>query len=114
MIRRSRIHVKPKVRKILWRTGRVIEDARGMAHLRSEAFHRSEGYCECRRADPKRPYCGKRVHYNFGHLHHIVSRAHGGSDVLENVAFVDRQCHREITGNLKWSPLWLPEWRKLA
>lgn len=102
----SRFKPKRKLRRVLWRTGRVIEDAAGMARLRSQAFHRSQGHCECVLADPTRK-CRARVSYSYGHLHHIVSRAHGGSDVLSNVAFVDRQCHRELTGILKWSPTWI-------
>lgn len=113
MIRRSRIRPKRKVRRVLWRTGRVIEDAVGMAKLRSAAFRRSQGRCECKLADPER-ICRQRVTYNFDHLHHIVSRARGGSDVLENVAFVTRQCHRELTGILHWTRPLLPEWEKLA
>lgn len=109
MIRRSRIRYKPKVRRVLWRTNRVIEDSRGMAKLRSDAFSRSHGKCECVLADPER-VCKARVSWVDGHLHHIVSRAHGGSDVLENVAFVTRQCHRELTGVLQWSRPVLESW----
>src|SRR6266498_2182240 len=97
------IHYKRKIRKVLWRTGRVIEDQKGMAKLRHDAYHRSGGYCECRLADSGRPYCGQRVTWTDSQLHHVVSRAHGGSDIIENVCFVTRKCHRELTGLLHWS-----------
>jgi HNH endonuclease len=86
-----------------------MEDSAGMATLRSEAFHRSAGRCECVLADPARK-CKARVGWNDGHLHHILSRAHGGSDVLGNVAFMTRKCHKELTGVLHWSPPAIEDW----
>jgi 5-methylcytosine-specific restriction endonuclease McrA len=101
--RRSWIRPKKRVRKVSWRTGRVREDAAGMARLRSEAFHRSCGLCECGRAACLiRSTRERLVTWADGHLHHVVSRARGGSDVLENVQFITRRCHREITGELHW------------
>jgi len=38
-----------------------------------------------------------------------VSRARGGSDVLSNVAFLRRACHREITGEPKFEWNWLAD-----
>jgi len=105
----SRIRYKRKQRRVLWRTGRIIEDQKGMATLRSAAFHRSAGRCECNLADASRK-CSQRVTWFDGHLHHILSRAHGGSDIIGNVAFITRQCHREITGILHWTPPNLEEW----
>lgn len=102
MIRRSPIRYKPKVKRTLWRTGRVIEDNKGMARLRSEAYARSGGRCECGLADESRR-CTARVTWFDGHLHHIVSRAHGGSDVLSNVCLVTVPCHKELTGVLHWT-----------
>lgn len=108
MIRRSPIRYKRKVRKVSWRSGRVREDAIGMARLRSAAYERSGGMCECKRlACLARPSRLRKVNYNDGHLHHVISRAHGGSDVLENVQFITDICHREIHGipRLRWIPL---------
>jgi hypothetical protein len=107
----SHIRPKRKQRKVLWRTGRVIEDQKGMATLRSTAFHRCQGRCECKMADSSRK-CSQRVTWFDGHLHHIVSRAHGGSDVISNVAFVTRQHHRELTGLLHWSSPAIEEWAR--
>jgi 5-methylcytosine-specific restriction endonuclease McrA len=106
-IRRSPLRRKsePRVRKQSWRTGRVREDAQGMLKLRTAAFARSEGVCECW-MQPGREGCFKPVYWSSGHLHHVISRAHGGSDVLENLAFTRPECHDEITGK--------PEWRKSA
>lgn len=103
------IRYKKKERRVLWRTGRVIEDGPGMATLRKLTYRRSGGKCECVLADPTR-VCTKRVTYWDSHLHHIVSRARGGSDELYNLAFVTRKCHRELTGEPQWTTNWLKEW----
>jgi hypothetical protein len=101
------IRYKRKVRKVSWRTGRVREDADGMARLRSEAYERSQGVCECGRlACLKRPLRLRRVNWSDGHLHHEISRAHGGSDTLDNVRFITNLCHREIHG--------IPQFRWIA
>ena len=98
------IRSKNKSRRVLWRTGRIIEDAKGMARLRSAAFQRSSGMCECNRAECiARPWYERRVSWVDGHLHHVVPRAHGGSDVLSNVLFIRRECHRQITGEPEWN-----------
>jgi 5-methylcytosine-specific restriction endonuclease McrA len=74
-----------------------------MAQLRAAAYHRSQGICECGtyecQAQPQRL---RRVNWFDGQLHHIVSRARGGSDELDNVLFVTRDCHRRLTGELKF------------
>lgn len=99
VLRRKPIRYKRKVRSISWRTGRVREDASGMARLRSEAYERSGGMCECGRlACLARPTRLRRVNWSDGHLHHAVSRAHGGSDTLDNVRFITHTCHNEIHG----------------
>jgi 5-methylcytosine-specific restriction endonuclease McrA len=95
---------KKKVRKVSWRSGRIREDAAGMARLRSDAFRRSGGLCECGRKECESAPIGKRfVTWIDGQLHHVISRARGGSDVLENVQFVRRECHRILTGEPQWS-----------
>lgn len=78
-----------------------------MARLRSDAYVRSMGICECGRVEClARPLRLRRVNWPDGHLHHIVSRARGGSDVLENVQFITSRCHREITGEPQWKINW--------
>jgi 5-methylcytosine-specific restriction endonuclease McrA len=96
MLRRSQLKTKPKIRRVLWRSGRVIEDARGMQALRSQAFKRSGGRCE--NVKPNGVRCRVRVSWWDGELHHVISRAHGGSDIIENVAFFCFGCHQDVTG----------------
>lgn len=106
MIRRRkplRSKGRPAVRKVSWRSGCVRETSAGMARLRADAYYRSQGLCECWRDKKMLEPCGKRVRFIDGQLHHLVSRARGGSDVLENVAFIRWQCHRKITGEPQWS-----------
>lgn len=107
--KRSWIRPKKRVRKISWRSGRIREDAAGMARLRSDAFHRSNGLCECgREVCLLRPTQERLVTWIEGHLHHVISRAKGGSDELSNVLYVSRRCHVEIHGIPIWS------WRRKA
>jgi hypothetical protein len=104
MIRRSRIRYKRKVKSISWRSGRVREDAIGMARLRAAAYERSRGMCECNRnVCLQRPVRLQRVNWPDGHLHHVIPRGRGGSDVLDNVQFITALCHSEITGTPEWS-----------
>lgn len=78
-----------------------------MQVLRAAAFKRSEGVCECGRDEClARTAKLRMVTWCDGDLHHVRSRAHGGSDVLENVLYITRLCHQEITG--------VPEWSKRA
>ena len=105
MIRRSPIRHKKRVRRVMFPSGKVVEDSAGMATLRSLAFKRSGGKCECRLENPERT-CTRRVNWYDGQLHHLKPR----SDVLERVAFVNRECHREIHGKPAWTPNWLKEW----
>jgi hypothetical protein len=53
--------------------------------------------------------CGKEVSYAFGELHHLLSRAHGGDDTIQNTRFIRRECHEIITGKPQWSRPLLPE-----
>ena len=104
MIRRSPIRHKKRVRKVLWRSGRVKEDSAGMARLRSAAFQRSGGRCECYRVADEFPEgygpCGGLcVTWVDGQMHHSNPR----SDVLDRVSFIRRRCHEIITGELQWS-----------
>jgi hypothetical protein len=105
-LRRSPIQKKAKVRRERspWLPQRIREDAKGMRRLRELAFARSGCQCECWMANG--PRCGKSVDWLNGELHHIQSRAHGGSDVIENLAFIHADCHELIHGK--------PEWRKRA
>jgi 5-methylcytosine-specific restriction endonuclease McrA len=101
-LKRSYIKSKPKVRKERspWLPQRIREDARGMRRLREEAFARSGGLCECWTFSGE--HCLQSVTWQSGELHHIQSRAHGGSDVLENVAFIHAECHRVVHGKLEF------------
>ena len=101
-LKRSPIRYKKRKAKVSWRSGRVQLDSAGMARLRGAAFQRSCRMCECG-LQPGRESCGKSVTWIDGQLHHIKSRGQGGSDVIENVAFIRRDCHEEITGKLQWA-----------
>ncbi len=98
------IRLKKRIRNVSWRSGRIREDAAGMARLRSEAYHRSNGLCECQReVCLKRSTKERVVTFWSGQLHHVISRARGGSDELSNVQFITRKCHQELTGIPLWS-----------
>lgn len=94
-LKRSPLKRKAKRARVL-KSGRVILNARGMFLLRTDAFVRSEGTCECHRY--KRRGCRKAVDWVNGHLHHLIFKSHGGSDTLENVAFVRQECHDKVHG----------------
>lgn len=101
---RTRIRHKRKMKKVSWRSGRVREDAAGMARLRSEAFERSQGMCECYRVEDEfpegcKPCGGLSVNWEHDEMHHSKPR----SDVLDKVSFLRRGCHETITGKLQWS-----------
>ena len=86
-----------------WRAPRVREDAGGMAKLRAAAFQRSGGICECSREECKKlPERMRRITWTDSQLHHVISRARGGSDVLENLQLIRHACHAAIHGGLKW------------
>jgi len=100
---RSYIRPKKRERTVSWRSGTVREDAAGMARLRAAAFARSTGICECGTPDCEAlPARLRRVTWRDGQLHHSISRGRGGSDVLSNVVFVTRDCHKRLTGELQW------------
>ena len=95
---------RPAQAKVSWRSGAVRETAGGMAKLRSAAFQRSGGRCECIRVvnefpEGCKPCGGLPVEWIDGHLHHSKPR----SDVLERVSFIRRKCHEIITGELQWT-----------
>ena len=105
-LRRSPLRPKPREKKqsMPWRREKIRLDAKGMATLRAEAFHRSEGICECGRPEClARPMNLRRVTWYDGMLHHVVSRGRGGSDTLGNVQFITRPCHEEIHGTPQWA-----------
>lgn len=102
-LKRSWIRPKKRVRKVLWRTGQIKEDAAGMHALRRKVYARSEGRCE-NVVDGKR--CGVWVAWagpNKGELHHTTSRGHGGSDDEINCKFFCRPCHRGEHPGPQWS-----------
>ena len=104
-IRRSRVKWKPRQKKLSapWRPERIRLDSKGMAELRSQAYARSGGICECGRPEcVNGPQNLRRVTWYDGQLHHVISRARGGPDTLENVQFITRRCHAIITGELQW------------
>jgi 5-methylcytosine-specific restriction endonuclease McrA len=84
VIRRSPIKKRKKRARVLWRSGRVILDAKGMAELREQVYERSLGRCE---------NCGVPTYYQSGHLHHVKHRSAGGSDTLENSLWLCVDCH---------------------
>jgi RNA-directed DNA polymerase len=96
-MKRSRLswHKKERRESLPWKPRRIREDAAGMWKLRHEAYERSNGKCECG--------CGERVDWYSGHLHHIVSRARGGSDEMDNLLFITPDCHKNMHGRVQWS-----------
>jgi hypothetical protein len=90
-------------RKVSWRSGRIREDADGMRELRVAACARAAGKCQCGQLETPPIICPKRVTWYDGELHHVLSRARGGSDTLDNVIYVNPLCHRRITGEPTWS-----------
>lgn len=93
-LKRSAIKKVSKRNRVL-KSGRVILDAAGMANLRMEAYERSGGVCECHLVEGTKK-CGKFVHWHYGQLHHRIYRSSGGSDTIENVAFIRPECHEYI------------------
>ena len=45
---------------------------------------------------------GIEITWTDSQLHHVISRARGGSDVLENLQLIRHACHAAIHGGLKW------------
>lgn len=88
---RAKLYVAPP-----WKPQRIRLDARGMAELRHQKFYEAKGYCQI---------CGVRAGWWQGELAHILARAKGGSDTLQNTLWLCRGCHKKIDGNvLHWSP----------
>lgn len=92
---------KPQKQRGEWHPQVVRLDSSGMATLRSEAFVRSNGFCECGDED-----CNERVTWYSGQLHHRIARGQGGSDIISNVLFLTPGHHAKIHG--------VPEWSKRA
>lgn len=84
------IRKKPQKSRTLWRSGRIIKKGHDMKQLRNEAFERSGGYCENQIHNPR---CPRRIFWDTFELHHITPRGRNGSDVLENVLALSRECH---------------------
>lgn len=106
-LRRSWLKKKPKPHRERspWLPQRVRLSGPEMQLLRRAAYQRSGGQCECWMATPGKTeadWCGKLVTWISGQLHHITPRAHGGSDVIENVAFLFADHHEEIHGKPAW------------
>lgn len=75
--------------------GRTILYGWDMKMLRQDAYKRSKGRCEAKKHAKD---CPIRVTWFTGELDHIRTRGMGGSrrdDVLENVQFVSKPCHRK-------------------
>ena len=92
-LKRTWLRKKARRKRELWRTGRVMEDAAGMAVLREAAFKRADGNCElCHEEAPWWDGGGPAPH-PFGELIHKVARGKGGSDILKNVEWGHHACH---------------------
>jgi len=101
-IRRSPLKPKPRQHKesMPWRRPKIRLNGREMLELRQNAFARSQGQCENSVTEEK-DRCPVRFHWGSFDLAHIVSRGRGGSDSLDNVLAVCRDCHFEDTRNRK-------------
>lgn len=88
-LKRGWLQKKARRRRELWRSGRVMEDAAGMAVLREAAYDRAEGNCDI--CGLPAPWEG----FNKGELIHVLARGRGGSDVLGNVQWGHRKCHTD-------------------
>lgn len=99
-IRRTRLCPVKRGKKTRapWHPQVIRLDSGGMAKLRSEAFQRSMGWCEC-----GEKACHERVTWGDGQLHHVIARGRGGSDELGNVLFLSRGHHSKIHGMPQWS-----------
>ncbi len=106
MRKRNWIRPKKRVRKVSWRSGKIREDAAGMAKMRWAVFTRSEGQCENKLESGAR--CRARIGWAWFELHHVVSRARGGSDTEENCMALCAGCHFD-THNGVWKAEHWPE-----
>ncbi len=102
-LKRSWIKRKPRARKVSWRSGKIREDAQGMALLRWCVFNRSlnrhRNQCENLLESGRR--CLNFLTWETFHLHHIISRGRGGSDTEENCMALCPGCHFD-THNGTW------------
>lgn len=91
-LRRTRILPKAKQHKesAPWRPQRIRLNAREMAELRHQLFARTNGLCE---------KCFTFAGWYEGQAHHVIKRSHGGSDSLENLAWLCADCHRKEHGH---------------
>ena len=82
-----------KERRVLWRTGRVIEDSAGKKALRLRVFQRAEGRCEIewdgQRCNKYAPWDG----FNHGHLVHLKDPIKGHSDEDSLCQWGCADCH---------------------
>jgi hypothetical protein len=106
MLRRNRkpiARVSPKrfKKKGDWHAQRIRATPSEMHELRSQAFARSGGQCECLKVQGGQ--CGKQVNWFNGDAHHIVKRGQGGSDEIDNLLYCFRDHHERIHGKLQWS-----------
>lgn len=100
-LRRTRFKVKPRKHRESALRKRVRLNRAEMADLRLAAYERSGGMCECWRIPGQSP-CPRKVTWHNGHLHHVIARGMGGSDLMGNVAYIAPTCHREIHGDVAW------------
>lgn len=102
-LKRSWIKRKLRARKVSWRSGKIREDAKGMALLRWSVFNRSfyryRNQCENLLESGRR--CQNFLAWESFHLHHIQSRGRGGSDTEENCMALCPGCHFD-THNGTW------------
>src|SRR5882724_5162603 len=104
-MKRAPIRRKPRRYKVS-KSGQVTQNAAGMHALRMEVFERSGGRCENTLTWLEFKYrCPKTDGWEFGEMHHRRHRARGGSDVIENLFWVCRECHRRHhDGKLEFEP----------
>jgi len=70
--------------------------------LKDQLFTRSNGHCEAKSGLPARR-CNARIFRASFEPHHILSRAHGGADTLDNLLACCHACHEIIDGR---RPMW--------
>jgi hypothetical protein len=80
--------------RVLWRSGRVILKGKDMTRFRWQVFDRAEARCEIvidgKRCKKYAPWSGP----GHGELVHILARAHGGSDTIDNCLWGCREHHK--------------------
>jgi hypothetical protein len=101
-LKRTRLKVRPRRHRESSLRERVRLNREEMGDLRFAAYERSGGMCECWRLPGQTP-CKRTVSWRNGHLHHLIRRGMGGSDIMGNVAYISPKCHREIHGEPQWT-----------